>query len=276
MEVAAQQKSKQEVAKKPESNLPAEMDYSQHAGEGFEGITGADLTIPRLVILQSNSPQVDSDHAKYLKGAKQGMIMNTVTNELFDGDKGIVVVPCTRNHMYVEWIPRDDGGGFVGQHDPAEPVVSDAKNNSGSAIGRLALKNGNELVETFYVWGLRVTDDKRIEQALIAFSSTQIKKYKAWITVAATQQMQNGSGKKYQAPLFAFQYRLTTVREENKKGKFYGWKINFRGENAAASLVKDKSIMEAAVALKDMVSAGAARADYSDATREDATGDDSI
>ena len=62
--------------------------------KGFDNMTQDDLALPFVRILGQLSPQVTAGDAKYMEDAKPGMIFNTVTNELFDGKKGIKVIPC--------------------------------------------------------------------------------------------------------------------------------------------------------------------------------------
>ena len=53
--------------------------------QGFENMTQEDMALPFVRILGQLSPQVTDGDAKYIDGAKPGMIYNTVTSELFDG-----------------------------------------------------------------------------------------------------------------------------------------------------------------------------------------------
>ena len=46
-----------------------------------------------------------------LKGAEPGMIINSVTNELYDGSKGINVLPVFYERKYIEWQDRGAGTG---------------------------------------------------------------------------------------------------------------------------------------------------------------------
>ena len=65
------------------------------AGVGQETMSRDDYMIPRLQVLQSLSPQVNKRDGSYVEGAEAGFIYNTVTQEAYDGEKGIVVVPVT-------------------------------------------------------------------------------------------------------------------------------------------------------------------------------------
>ena len=88
------------VAKKAEAKLPAlSLDMMESdAHSGLENIQQDDLATPRLKILMQLSPELEE-----LENAKAGMVYNTVTNELYDGSKGIRVLPCAYQRQYVEW-----------------------------------------------------------------------------------------------------------------------------------------------------------------------------
>ena len=105
--------TKQEVAKTAPAGAVATYDYGGDQGAGFEDTSGSDLSVPFLGILQSNSPQVED---KDPTGSEPGMLFNTVTRELVSSEDGVVFLPCHKETAYVEWVPRNKGGGFVGLH----------------------------------------------------------------------------------------------------------------------------------------------------------------
>ena len=61
--------------------------FGDDLSKGFENMTQEDLALPFVRILGQLSPQVTDGDAKYIDGAKPGMIYNTVTSECFDGRK---------------------------------------------------------------------------------------------------------------------------------------------------------------------------------------------
>ena len=61
---------------------------------GFENVDAKSLALPFLKVLGQLSPQVTQGDSQFIAEAKAGMIFNTVTDELYDGAKGIRVVPC--------------------------------------------------------------------------------------------------------------------------------------------------------------------------------------
>lgn len=248
-----------DVAVKEQNTAMAEYGaYADYAGAGFENQTSDDYSIPFLQILQALSPQLQENDS-----LRQGMILNTVTGEVWDGKKGIAFVPATTQHVYVEWKPRDAGGGFVGIHEVNSDLVNHAKAAS-SEYGKYSTPDGNELIETFYVYGIALDDDGNASEAVLAFSSTKIKKYKGWMTKAKTIQIPLPDGRRIPAPLFAHRYRLKTVSEKNNKGQFFNWDaITFDGENAQqARLLPDDPLFQSAVNIKSMIEQGKARAAY--------------
>ena len=80
-----------EVTKKSSGALAA-VNFEADAGQGLN-MTQEDLALPFLKVLGQLSPECNKRDAKYVKGAEPGMIINTVTNEIYDGVKGIDVVP---------------------------------------------------------------------------------------------------------------------------------------------------------------------------------------
>lgn len=257
---------KQEVATTEEAGVPASFDYGDQAGAGFEGTTSADLSIPFISILQSNSPQVeDKDPA----GAESGMLFNTVTRELFSGEDGLIFMPCHKDSAFVEWVPRDGGGGFVGMHDPAGDIVKAAiKANDDNRMGKL--KTGdNDLVETHYVYGLIMdpTGTSTLGFAVISFVSTKIKPQRDWFTAMYTL--------KGKPPLFANRARITTVKQKNDHGTFYNFRIDPIGDTWLSSLLNPGDAAQAALLVegsefREMVVSGMAKADFN--TQNAATG----
>ena len=97
--------NKQDVATK-KTNAVATIDIEKFADQGFENIDSKSLQLPFLKILGQLSPQVTAGDSKYIDAAKPGMIYNTVTDKLYDGGKGILVIPAYYKFEYIEWADR--------------------------------------------------------------------------------------------------------------------------------------------------------------------------
>ena len=245
-------------------------DYSQYAGAGLENIEKDEMLVPFLSILQPLSPAVDKTSPAYVVGAEPGMILNRATNQLIPGDPGMTFIPCLRTHTFPEFIPRDSGGGFQGVWAPDDPRLSELQKVQGK-FGKLKLANGNELTETRSLYGI-VSFSGETFPVIIGFSSTQIKKYTMIVS-----RLDHAAGNPRRFPMFAFQLAIGTQQEQNKKGKFWGWKIGFAGGSPEASLVPAKSDLFAqALSFHELLKSGAAKADYAttDAARGEAPIDD--
>ncbi len=240
-------------------------DYGSDAGAGFEGIKSSDLSIPFLNVMQANSPTVaEGVH-------KNGDIVNSVTGDVYPGDKGVPFRPVEVIHKFVKWKPRDQGGGMLGQFDPEDPYVRETKKLNGDAFGKLKTSDGNELIETHYVYG-HVLDDAGINVesfAVLAMTSTKITPFKKWQTA-----MWSMRGK---PPLFAFRARMFTTNEKNDKGQPYKG-VLFKplvGESWAGCLIppntpEGRALLDAGKELREMVMSGAAKAAYD---TQDTSGD---
>jgi hypothetical protein len=139
--------SNEVMAKKDTGSLAL---FGNDTAKGFENMTQEDLALPFLRILGQLSPQVTEGDAKYVSNAKPGMIYNTVTSELYDGKKGIKIIPCYYKKDFPEWSDRGDGPGApVAVHLSNSPVIQTGKRDG----SKIRLPNGNYLEETasYYV-----------------------------------------------------------------------------------------------------------------------------
>lgn len=249
------------------------VDFGEDAGTGMENLKKSEMMIPFFNILQSNSPQCDETSATYNEDARPGMILNSATGELYSGKEGLQIIIVDRAHNFVEWVPRDAGGGFVGIHDESEPIVQELRETQGE-FGKLTLENGNDLVETYYLYVLVLTPSGELQRGVIMFKSTQIKKYRGFMTRnAAITYAKAGStsGERVRPPIWAHKWVIQTVAEKNKKGSFYGWKIALAEEPPFKSLLAvNDPFYILAKEFNGLVRSGAVQADMSKAAGDDA------
>jgi hypothetical protein len=196
-------------------------DYGEDAGQGFENQDMSDRKLPIIELLQSNSPEVVEAKGKVYAG----QFRNTVTGEIYDE---VLMVPAITDHCWTEWISRDDGGGFRGRHPKHAKLVADAvARNDGRAIGKLKVpqpadKNGkpqpdHELVESFEIYAILygAKDGEVLGFAMIPFTSTKIKIYRAWNS-AIGNFAPTINGKKLRpgaVPIFAHRVKMTSESE---------------------------------------------------------------
>lgn len=252
---------KNELAKKAAGGaLAPKFDYGEDAGSGFEGTSSEDFTIPFLAILQSGSPQVKKKSAEYIEGAEEGMLYNTATGEIFDGDAGVQIVPCYTEHLYIEWRNRqNDTGGFIGTHVLDSKVVADAKAAS-TQFGKytVPVEDGvdHDLVETFVIYCLLLNaEGELIGPCMISFSSSKIKAYKGIMT--PLHQV------KGRPPLFAFKLKVTTVFVKDPKGDYHNFKIVPANGSPVDSLMPpDDVLVLTGKEFKVQVATGKAKIDH--------------
>lgn len=203
------------------------------AGMGLKNVSSGDFAIPFLSILQKNSPQVSRNNAKYIKGAVEGHIINTVTGEVYAGQPegdlpgGICYIPCGFKKEMVRWKPRDSGGGLVCYYSENDPILKTFEKNE---RGQLVEPRTKDLIiDTAQHFGLLLKEvDGFPEYAVISMSSTQLKASRMWNTVMR-RIMKKSGGKIFNPPTFSHVYRLTTIGQTKDSYDWYGWSIANEG-----------------------------------------------
>lgn len=216
---------KTEVASVENSaQLPAGLemdDILRDAGAGVDSMGMDDVAVPYLYVLQTNSPQVNPDADAYIEGAKPGMFFNNVSNEVYDGrTEGLKVIPCAYERKYVEWVPRDSGGGYVADHDIESGILNETTPNE---KGIPCLGNGNLIVETAYHYVYFQNPNNGVwEEIIIPMKSTMLKKSRRWNkTLMATLI----PGTTNRAPRWLYPYQLKTVKESKNDNTWSNFDI---------------------------------------------------
>ena len=234
--------NKNEVAESKATAISTFDDSLLSGGTGLEETTTEDFAIPFIRVLQPMSPQLQKQHGSYVAGASAGDLYNTVTGEAFDGETGISIVPCAYNKKYIEWIPREKGGGLVNaSHDIS--VLS--KCTRDPETRRYYTPEGNEIVETAQFFVL-VVKDGTAQQAVLAFTSTQLGVARKWLTMLRMARVQNARGESVEAPMFAYTYNLSSITQSNDKGSWNAYSINQEGATDMSIAMMAKEFMGAA------------------------------
>ena len=242
--------AKNELAVKKEGALVLSNDFEQDSG-GFDGMGQEDFALPFLRLLTNTSPEVGE-----VEGALPGMVYNSVTGELYDGKKGLTVVPCAYVRQYIEWAPRGSGSGAPITIYPAtSDILSRTHREPGD--NKDYLDNGNYIENTANHYVMVINDQGFPEAALITMKSTQLKKSRKWNSMAMSVKLVGKNGL-YTPPIYSQIYRLTTVQESNDKGKWFGWEIERVGT------IEDKSVYDAAKLFAASVNSGAVKVKHHD------------
>jgi len=238
-------KQEAQIAKRENAGALSTNVFEGDADKGSQNITQEDLALPFLKVLGQLSPEVNKKHGKYVEGAEPGMILNTVTNESYDGSKGIEVLPVYYQRQYVEWQDRGESKGApVAIHSASSDILSKATRDKSY---KDRLPNGNYLENTanHYV----VLLGKTPTTALISMKATQLKVSRKWNSMMMGIKLQGKNGL-FTPPTYSHIYKLKTVQMSNDKGTWFGWDVSKIGP------VTNKSIYEIAKTFAERVGKG--------------------
>ena len=230
-----------QVAKKEKSDVALTSMFEQDQAGGMDQMGQGDFAMPFLRVLGQLSPEVNERDAKYVSGAKAGMIFNTVTKQAYDGVEGVNVIPCGYKREYVEWSDRGEGTSApVAILSVASGIINDATRG---ADYKDRLPNGNYLENTASYF-VMLPD---MQQALITMKSTQLKVSRSWNSMMNSIKLQGKNGL-FTPAAYSHVYKLSTVQQSNDKGTWFGWNIEKVGP------VQDKNLYEAAKQFASSVS----------------------
>lgn len=97
-------------------------DYMKGQGRGNEDVKASDMQIPRIKLLQKMSDEVDRHHANYVKDAKDGDFLNSITRENLGTT--LYVVSLKFKEEYTVWKDRTKGGGLLGSYKTNEEAAA--------------------------------------------------------------------------------------------------------------------------------------------------------
>lgn len=278
----------------PQNIVPmADLDFydpGEEAGRGLEDIQLDERKIPFLRILDPKSPQCKPTSQGGLPGARGGALLNTSTNQVYNGELGGEFIPAARDYRYVEYVKRNDdgsGGGFRAVHDPKDPKIQALREKFGK-FGKLPMgetEDGQPLegVQTFYLFGTFYPPNDDPFRCIVGFASTQIKKYTAFVertdAFRYPGRLADGSIGRVKPALYVHRWHLATQYESKGAYSWYGWKLTLAEKNPdgsekpkeASYLPKGDERRAAATEFFDMIQSGKVKPDYATASAEETT-----
>lgn len=239
--------------------------YGDDAGEGVKDLGKEYYLVPFWALLQSNSPQCKGRDPL----GRPGQFFNTVTEEVRDELVGTMVKV---ERAAIEWVPRNQGGGFVAKHDPNSAAVKQAweawrekRQNDEKKKVKPTLENGNEVIETFEVL---FVDDEDGSGAILSATSTKIRPVRRYLTTIGKVQV-GPANNRHQPPMYAHHVRILSVEEQNSEGDYYNIRLEPAEAGAdgkpnvyASLLTMDDPRYESAKAFHEMVASGDAKVDH--------------
>jgi len=229
-------RNEKQVAVKKAAPLPSSILFEADAHAGFENVRQQSVALPILKLLQNGSAEAQKRNQAYVDGAEPGMLLNTVTKKIYDGSKGISVVPCHYKLEYQEW---SDYGTGSGRPEQIYPDTSDIlTKTTKDQIGKDRLPNGNYILTVGQHFVL-IVDGENTETALISMSSSQGKISRKWNSMMMSITL-NGKNGNYTPPSFSHVYKITTVLNSGKGNQWYGYNVSKIGP------VQDQAVYERA------------------------------
>jgi hypothetical protein len=183
--------------------------FSQEAPEwaksgtarGSENVGSKDLVLPRLEIVQAQSPIKDTN-----PDAKEGMLFNSATGDLI-GEEAYIV-PIFYRMEYLVWKDQDEGGGFFGAYDTEREAQARVEEEVSNGENPEHL----EVIDTPVHYCLRIrTSDGSTEQIVVSMAKSKAKVSRKWNAV-----IHIAGGDR-----FSRAYKFTTFKDKNKQNKTF-------------------------------------------------------
>ena len=202
-------------------NLPSDILFEADAAQGLENVKTENLALPILKLLQNGSGEAQKRNQNYVEGAEPGMFLNTVTKKVYDGAKGIEVVPCYYKLEYQEWADFGTGSGRPENiFDANSDILSKTTKDPG---GKDRLENGNYILTVGQHFVL-IVDGENTEPALISMSSSQGKVSRKWNSMMASITLEGKNGP-FTPATYSHKYILSSVLNSGKGNQWYGFNV---------------------------------------------------
>jgi hypothetical protein len=209
-----------------QGQMPAEMaaELALYQGAGVSE-RSQDFQVPFFMIAQANSPQLKKQMPdKFIPGLAAGDIFNTSTGEFWPGAECIQVIQAFFQKAMVEWILRDEGGGWVATHDIDTPYLKRCK-WGGERDRFLLTPDGHQMVDTSYHFVATPADG---DVGVVSMTSTSLGCSRQWQTLMKRVKVPH-NGTLVVAPSFARIYQLKTAWKKNDQGDWYVWTVSDAG-----------------------------------------------
>lgn len=173
---------------------------------GTEDIGLDDLRLPRLAIAQGLSNQLVPSDSSYIPDLKLFQMFNDLSRDIY-GTGPLTFVPVQRSVKYIEFVPRDLGGGIVDMDvKPGDPRTKWTKDAEGKRVPPVATR----FVE-FIILLLR--PGKVPEPIVLSIKDTNKFNRRASEQLTAFIKFRN-------AEIYAGLYKVEVKPEKNDKGTF--------------------------------------------------------
>jgi hypothetical protein len=210
-----------------EDYVPADLS-DRYAGMGTSHAADDNL-VPLVYILQKQSPQVEKQDVRHIKNAEAGDIwLRNAPKEIVKGSDGILFQPCFFAINWIEWVPRERGGGFVARHDERPDDANRMVDPQNPNRIRYLRPNGNEVIQTRNHIGYVLENGSAIP-FVIPMTSSGHTISRTWMSEMNRHLITSGPNKGKTEAAFKYTYRMKTRLRQNQFGSWYTWDIKQEG-----------------------------------------------
>ena len=224
------------------------------APAGLENVERGDMTLPRLGLCQSLSPQRKKNDPKYIPKLEEGQLFNTITQNIYGGR--VLVVPLFFYKTRILFNPLNQGGGIRCQAQDARVGRGDPGGSCDQCPLALFTKEDPPECNLFYNYAAAVMPEKGKAFGLdsllvVSFKSTGLKVARDW----------NSRMRLRGVAAFAGIWEVRSVLNKNTAGEWYGPAVSPAGDVPADMLVTAEGMYQA---VRDVQVAGRLQHDVSD------------
>ena len=245
--------------------------FEENAGAGL-ATAPRENVVPLIKIIQD---QTKADVKKILDdaGGKTGDLYNNVSYEIYDGDQGLIVVPCAYNRRYFVW----GGGDFEGKppiavytpEDKLPEIEGNAQNPDDRKQYIKGAGDGSYLEEQANHFVLVCKENGQYEPAIVVMKSSQFKNSRRWNSMINSQTREGKNGI-FTPPRYANKYLLKSTDETNAKGSYKGFNVSHYSQvNGDEQHLVERAISFAKSVEEDNVSNASFSEDNSASNKED-------
>jgi len=236
--------AKNAVAKKEENAVAMPEFMKEHVGLGTERLSGSDVEVPRLKLIQKLSPELETHN-----DVKAGDFFHSIA-EMPMGNS-IRITPIFVSQQFILWRPRETGGGILARAEDgihwnppsgefavklksgqdvtwrtAPTVAQSGLDKWGSS--NPADPNSPPAATRMYNIVVAFPDDPDMPPAVVTLQRAAIKVARKFI----------GKLKITRAPSFGLIFNMKSVEDSSPSGKFYNFAF------ASDGMVEDKAIYD--------------------------------
>lgn len=228
-------------------------DIIADSGAGFEEIGSDDIAVPYFSILQKQSKLFDKPGF----AGRAGMFVHTLTKELYDGQKGIDVIPCHFRRFWREITKEAQNPKFIAEH-PANWSKAKGATFDGQ-LRRHICHDGTHANQIMRFFALVVAPCDPPQPVCLTFKGSQIKVAKAWNSMLSVQTIKVPTAegiREIKAPMYASYWNLSTVLQSNDENSWYGYEVVSKGQLDPMNVEIDAKLWVQARDFQQMVSMG--------------------